>query len=64
MHLDYNPSYNDTENLQDFSNYGETLKSPIHAAKFPSAVNAKNDNDYDYFVLVYTKTVDSVFRAL
>ena len=57
MHLDYNPSYNDTENLQDFSNYGETLKSPIHAAKFPSAVNAKNDDDYDYFVLIVARNL-------
>ena len=50
MHPDYNPSYNDTRNQQDFSNYGETIKSPFHAAKFPSAVNTKNDDDdYDFF---------------
>ena len=29
-----------------------TLKSPIHEAKFPSAVNAKNDGDYDYYYYV------------
>ena len=57
MHPDYNPSYNDTRNLQDFSNYGETLKSPIHAAKFPSAVNVKNDDDYDYFVLIVARNL-------
>ena len=29
-----------------------TLKSPIHAAKFPTEVNAKNDDDCDYYYYV------------
>ena len=29
-----------------------TLKSPIHEAKFPTAVNAQNDDDCDYYYYV------------
>ena len=34
-----------------------TLTSPIHAAKFPTAVNAKNDDDCDYYVLIVTRNL-------